>query len=300
MDKQKVAAFAERVFGDIGGFFAIGMAYLGVKTGLLAAMAAGAPMTLDGVIRETGLQPKYVEAWLKGMVSAEYLEYDPAAETYRLPEEHAYLLASEGSDHYLGGIFYQAQANMAVAERLAEAFLKGGGVPFEDYGTDNLIGLDLANKGIYEHRFASYWLKAVPAVVASLEGGGRALDVGCGMGSVPLALARAFPAAHMVGVDLDQESIRRARASAAAKGLGDRVHFAAQPLEELEPGEPFDLITACDVVHDLAQPLAVLGEIKARLAPDGTFFVVEPKVADRLEDNLNPVATMYHGFSLFH
>jgi hypothetical protein len=27
---------------------------------------------------------------------------------------------------------------------------------------------------------------------------------------------------------------------------------------------------------------------------------VEPKAADRLEDNLNPVATMFYGFSIFH
>ena len=36
------------------------------------------------------------------------------------------------------------------------------------------------------------------------------------------------------------------------------------------------------------------------MEPDGTFFVIEPKVADRLEDNLNPIATMFYGFSMFH
>jgi hypothetical protein len=36
------------------------------------------------------------------------------------------------------------------------------------------------------------------------------------------------------------------------------------------------------------------------LAPDGTLFVIEPRVADRLEDNINPVATMFYGFSVLH
>ena len=36
------------------------------------------------------------------------------------------------------------------------------------------------------------------------------------------------------------------------------------------------------------------------LKPDGTLFVVEPKAADRLEDNRNSVATMFYGFSIFH
>ena len=34
--------------------------------------------------------------------------------------------------------------------------------------------------------------------------------------------------------------------------------------------------------------------------PDGVLFVVEPKAADRLEDNCNSIGTMYYGFSVFH
>ena len=40
--------------------------------------------------------------------------------------------------------------------------------------------------------------------------------------------------------------------------------------------------------------------MRALLKPEGTLFVVEPKAADRLEDNLNPIAAMYYGFSIFH
>jgi len=43
-----------------------------------------------------------------------------------------------------------------------------------------------------------------------------------------------------------------------------------------------------------------LKQVRALLKPGGTLFVVEPKAADRLEDNLNPVATMFYGFSIFH
>jgi hypothetical protein len=43
-----------------------------------------------------------------------------------------------------------------------------------------------------------------------------------------------------------------------------------------------------------------LREVPELLRPDGVAFVVEPKAADRLEDNRNPVATMFYGFSIFH
>jgi 2-polyprenyl-3-methyl-5-hydroxy-6-metoxy-1,4-benzoquinol methylase len=65
-------------------------------------------------------------------------------------------------------------------------------------------------------------------------------------------------------------------------------------------GEGFDLITLCDVLHDLAEPEQTLEEIRALLKPDGTLFIVEPRAADKLEDNRNDVAATFYGFSVFH
>ncbi len=300
MDKEKMAAFAGRLFNDMAGTMSVGMAYIGTKTGLFKTMAGKGPLTAEAVTADSGLQPRYVEEWLKGMVATGYLEYDPDAGTFSLPEEHAYLLASEGTDHFMGGLFFQAKGCIGVAGRVAHAFEAGGGVPFGDAEEENLIGIDLSNRGMYETRLASYWLQQVPDAVAKLEAGGRALDVGCGVGRVSIEIARAFPQATCVGLDLDERSIAMARSGAEAEGLAGRVRFEQKPLAGMDPGEPFDLITACDCVHDFAQPVETLREIKARLAGDGTFFVIEPKVADRLEDNRNPIAAMFYGFSILH
>lgn len=300
MNKDKVKAFTNKIFDDMAGAMTAGLSYVGTKTGLFRSMAGKGPLTMEQVVRECGLQSRYVEEWLKGMVCAGYLEYDLEAETYLLPEEHAYLLASDGTDHFAGGLFYMAPVLLGVAPKVAEAFEKGGGVPFQDYGTEGVLALDLINRGNYQHRFVSYWLKAVPDVVASLEAGGRSLDVGCGVGRVSMALAKAFPKAQFVGIDLDGESIRQANASAEAVGMTDRVRFLAQGISDLDPADGFDLITACDCIHDFAAPIEILREIRSRLKPDGTLFIIEPKVADRLGDNCNPIATMFYGFSVFH
>ena len=300
MDKRRIGAFAERVFGDLGAFMTVGLAYLGTKTGLFNAMAGKGPLSLADVVALSALQPRYVEEWLKGMVAAGYLEYDPQAETFTLPEEHAYLLASEGTDHFMGGMFYQAQTYVSVGPQVAEAFRGGGGVAFQEYGPQLPVALDLGTRGIYEQRFVSYWLQAVPDVVAKLEAGATALDVGCGVGRVSMALARSFPNSRFVGLDVDGKSIALARKAAEAEGLGARVEFVHGALQDLAAARPFDLITCCDCVHDLAEPLPTLREIRRRLAADGTLFVVEIKVADRLEDNRNAIATMFYGFSTFH
>lgn len=300
MDKEKIGAFAERVFSDLAATMSVGMAYIGTKTGLFRAMAGNGPMRVEDVVKRSDLQPRYVEEWLKGMAATGYLDYDPAGETFSLSDEHGFLLASEGTDHFMGGMFYTARANISVANQVAENFRDGGGVPFSQFGEEGLTGIDLANRGMYEHRFASYWLPQVPHAVARLEAGGSALDVGCGVGRVSIALAKAFPTARCVGIDLDADSIQSARNNAAEEGLGDRVHFEQQPISEVTPEAPFDLITACDCVHDFPEPVETLRDIRARLAPDGTFFVIEPKVANRLEDNINPIAAMFYGFSIMH
>lgn len=300
MDKERVKAFADKVFGDMAGAMAVGMGYVGTKTGLFRAMASKGPLRLEDVVRECGLQPRYVEEWLKGMACAGYLEYDPGTETFELPDEHAYLLASDGTDHFVGGLFCMAPVLLRVAPRVAEAFEKGGGVRFEDYGPDGVLALDMVNRGQYEQRLASYWLKALPDVVKRLEAGGRALDVGCGVGRVCITLAKTFPNADIVGLDPDVESIRQANAMAEAAGIEGSVRFLTQTTSDLDPGGGFDLITACDCIHDFAAPVVTLKDIHSLIKPDGTLLVVEPKVADRLEDNLNSVATMFYGFSVFH
>lgn len=298
MDKDKMRAMADRVFRDVAGGMATALAFVGTETGLFRAMAGRGPMSIADVAAASGLEARYVEEWLKGMVSAGYLDYEAAAETFTLPDEHAFLLSSEGTDHFMGGMFAMVPPLLGVAPRVAESFRRGGGVPFADFAPECRHAIDLMNRGNYEHRLVDYWLKQLPDVTARLAAGGRALDVGCGRGYVPLALKKAFPAAECVGVDPDRASIAEARAAAQAAGLAPR--FEDVTSDALADTEPFDLISLCDVLHDLPSPLDVLRGLRARLAPEGVLLVIEPRVSDRLEENINPMATMFYGFSTFH
>lgn len=300
MDKDRVKGFVEHLFRDMSGAMVAGLVDVGVRTGLFQVMSGKGPMSAEQVAEDSGLQPRYVKEWLAGMVCGGYLDYDPGAQSYTLPDEHAYLLASEGTDHYAGGMFRMAPVLLGLAPRVALAFRDGGGVPFEDFGDEGILALDLINRGNYQHRFAGYWLKALPDVLDRLTSGARVLDVGCGVGHVCLALAEAFPRSTVVGIDTDRESVRRASENADEAGLSARATFRAQSTAELDPAQPFDLITACDCVHDFTDPVRTLQEIRGLLRDDGTLFAVEPRVADRLEDNINPVATMFYGFSVFH
>lgn len=294
MDREKTKLALDKVLRDMAGAMSAGMAFVGARAGLFRAMQGKGALGVDDVARASGLERRYVEEWLKGMASAGYLDYDPRSARYSLSEEMAYFAASEGSDHFVGGMWEMVPTLLRQAPKVAEAFAKGGGVPFEEFGPDCVHALDLINRGQYETRFVDYWLQSLPLVISSLKNGGRALDFGCGSGRVAIALAKAFPEASISGVDVDAASIARAREAAQSEGV--KVDFRAG-----EPAKgPYDLVTLCDCLHDLAAPIPVLGKIRNMLKGDGVLFVIEPKAADRVEDNRNPVATMFYGFSLFH
>lgn len=298
MDKERMKTMADRVFRDMAGSMAVGLAHIGVQTGLFEAMAGRGALTAAEVVAASGLESRYVDEWLHGMVAAGYLRYDPAAHTFELPPEHAYLLASASTDHYMGGMFGMVPPLLAVAPRIIDAFRHGGGVPFSDFAPECRDAIDQMNRGNYEHRLVGYWLAQLPETVARLEAGGRALDVGCGRGHVVRVLAREFPRADVLGVDPDPASI--AEATAAVADLPHPPQLVQATLDTIPARPGFDLVLLCDVLHDLPAPVAVLRDIRARLTDDGVLFVIEPRISDHLEENVNPLAAMFYGFSTFH
>lgn len=113
-----------------------------------------------------------------------------------------------------------------------------------------------------------------PDVAERLRAGGRALELDCGGGLGCLALAEAFPAAHVVGHDHDPAEIVRARSLARASGLEGRVTFAVAGSARLDRAS-FDLaaVRAVSTRDDAPQ---VLNAIRNALTPDGVCLLVEP------------------------
>ncbi len=299
MNKERTRRFAELVYRDMAGAMAIGMGYLGLRTGLFEALADGRPSTAASLAERTGLVLRYVEEWCAGMAAAGWLDHDPAAGTFRLPEEHAFLLASKGTDHFMGGLFLAGPSLLALAPRVARAFQEGGGVPPEAFDADWIEAVDLMNGGAYRERLSSYWLARLPATKARLEAGGRALDLGCGVGEAAMALARAFPKAEILGVDPDGRAIERARRAAEEAGLFN-LCFLEGTVDDLPEDPGFDLVLLLDCLHDMVAPEAALRAVRRRLAPEGVLFVMEPRAGDRIADNAHPLGVVYYGFSLFH
>jgi 2-polyprenyl-3-methyl-5-hydroxy-6-metoxy-1,4-benzoquinol methylase len=301
VNKEKSTQFMLKLVGDVGTALAAGLLVVGDQSGLFKAMAGAGPLSAAELAERAAIAPRYVEEWLAVMTGAGYVEHDPLADTFALPEEHAMFLTDDSSEYYLGGLFQGIPGLLAMTPRLVSAFKGGEGVSFADFGAELPASLEAMNRSVYESRLVRSWLPAMPDVVARLQAGGRALDVGCGTGVVPITLAKAFPSATVAGLDFDARSIDIARGYARRDGLAHRVAFLAEPAEALPTDPGWDFISTFDVVHDLPDPLGAMQRIRSALKPGGTYLMVEPKVADELEGNVqNPFARMLYAMSCLH
>lgn len=108
--------------------------------------------------------------------------------------------------------------------------------------------------------FARYSLPARP----------RILDVGCGTGQITARLAELFPEAELVGVDLDEQHLVRARERCAAAGA--RVRFQRADILGLElPDASFDLVVCRHVLQAIPDPRRALAEM-TRVAKPGAWL----------------------------
>ena len=100
----------------------------------------------------------------------------------------------------------------------------------------------------------------------------EALDIGCGGGSIALALAANLPLAQISAVDVSSEALDLARANARALGLEERVVFSQGDLAAPLAGRRFHLICAnlpYIPESEMASLMPDVGEHEPHLALNG-------------------------------
>jgi hypothetical protein len=89
LDGNRTQAFAEQALAMVnGGCLSLRLS-VGHRTGLFDTLATLERATSDRIAAAAGLNERYVREWLGAMVTGRIVEFDPAAQTYWLPREHA-------------------------------------------------------------------------------------------------------------------------------------------------------------------------------------------------------------------
>jgi SAM-dependent methyltransferase len=295
-DPQKLDRFAQSALADVKGTVVLTMAHLGDRLGLFKALAER-PWTSVDLAEHLELNERYVREWLSGMACAEYLDYEVATGSFSIPPEHAEVLARETSPSFLGGLYQEMPALWRVLDKIQGKFAAGGGLSLQDYGPDWWHGMERFTRTWFENFLLQEWIPRSSEIQSRLQKGLHVADIGCGRGRALVKLARAFPLVSGVGYDLGEANLEGARRHAEEEGVGERITFARHDVHAGLP-ERYGLITSFDSLHDFADPAVALRAVHRALDNDGSFLLLEFKVADRLEDNAGPIGAMLYGWSL--
>jgi 2-polyprenyl-3-methyl-5-hydroxy-6-metoxy-1,4-benzoquinol methylase len=225
-----------------------------------------------------------------------YLSYDPSTQKFALPEEQAMVFAIDDSPVNMIGAFDATVALLGNQEKVQPAFKHGGGVAWGVQTSCMFCAVARFFRPGYHSHLISDWLPALDGVIDKLQRGARVADVGCGHGWSTVLMARAFPNSEFTGYDFHPSSIEHAQAHADEHGVSANTRFEVATAKAY-PGTGFDLVTFFDCLHDMGDPAGAAAHVRQSLKSEGSWMIVEPMAADRLEDNLNPVSRLFYGAS---
>ncbi|MFE3369236.1 class I SAM-dependent methyltransferase [Streptomyces sp. NPDC059173] len=272
---------------------------LGHRTGLFDVMAQLPPSTSEQIAEAAGLKERYVREWLGGVTVGGIVGYEPEDGTYRLPPEHAASLCRASGPDNLASFLQDLALIGQVEDEVVTAFRDGGGVPYSSYPKFQELQAEETAR-VYDAALVDAIIPLVPGLPERLGAGSGldALDVGTGQGHVVNLLARAFPASRFTGVDMSEGGIAAAREEAARLGLPNARFELA---DAAAVTGSYDLVTAFDVIHDLARPAETLAAVAGALRDDGVFLMGDIAASSRLEENLDhPLGPTLYTFSVFY
>lgn len=122
---------------------------------------------------------------------------------------------------------------------------------------------------------------------AGVREGMNVVDFGCGPGGFALAAAGiAGSGGRIYAADIDPLALDSVRRSAKKRGYENiRTIRGSSPADI--PGEDIDVVLLYDVLHELSDPDAILGELHRVLKPKGVLSVSdhhlkEPEIVSRI------------------
>ena len=297
--QDATAQFADRIIGVIDSASVAILLSIGHQTGLLDMLAGLPPATSAQIADAAGLNERYVREWLGGVVAAQIVDYDPAAQTYSLPRHHAAVLTRAAGPDNLARVAQFIPLLGEVEQKIIDCFRTGGGLPYSDYPRFHTLMAEESGE-VFDAALIDVILPLAEGLPERLRTGADVADIGCGSGHAVNLMAQAFPASRFTGIDFSDEGLAAGRAEAQRLGLGN-ANFVAHDVAELDITETYDVITVFDAIHDQAQPARVLGNIYRALRPGGTFLMVDIKASSRLEDNIGiPMAPYLYTVSTMH
>ncbi|MCU0590947.1 MAG: methyltransferase domain-containing protein [Desulfobacterales bacterium] len=299
--------FVERLLKSTAGAFDIFTIYLGDRLGFYRALSAHGPITSEELASHTGTYERYVREWLEQQTVAGILKVEDEAAAarsrrYRLPAGHREVLVDRDSLNYLAPLAQMVAGAVRPMHQVLKAYRSGKGVPYPYYGAEFREGQAAMNRTMFLRQLGTEWLPSIPDVHRRLmaDPPARVADIGCGGGWSGIGMAQAYPKVQVDGYDLDEASVELARGNVADAGLEERVRIHHRDAADPSLRGRYDLVTAFECVHDMADPVGALRTMLSLARDGGSVMVMDERVGDRFTARGNEVEWMMYGWSVLH
>lgn len=296
-----------RISDSMVGMLELFCIYVGDQLGFYETLHGQGPATPAALARRVGTNERYTREWLEQQATAGFLTCEnpesPASERrYALPDGYAPVFVDRESLTIAPPMAQIAAGCIAPLHDLLAAFRSGAGVPYAAYGHDLHEGQARMTRPHFVHQLTQEWIPAMPEIDARLKAGppARVADIGMGQGWSSIAIARGYPNVRVDGFDLDAASVDAARANAREAGVDGRVTFQVRDAGDSDLAGQYDLALAVECVHDMSDPVAVLGSMRRLVGPGGTVLIVDERVPDAFAPHGDAVERMIYGFSVLH
>src|SRR3954454_24207757 len=315
VDPDKLKQYSFLLFSKLDGAVTSGMVHLGDRLGIYAAMrAAGAPLTSTELAARAGLNERWVREWAHNQAAAKLVDVDED-ERFSLSAEAAAVLATPEHPAFGMGMFHRLPEMMGSLELVRESFVRGLGHDYgshgpetsapgpgpdhDSHGPEGAAGIERSFEPWNNAFLLPTVLPALEGVVDRLQAGASVADIGCGAGSAVLLMARAFPNSQFAGYDISRFALDRAEEKRISAGVSN-ARFLDPRDSPLPVDHSVDLVTTFDCIHDMTHPQEMMNAIRAALADDGTWLLVDIKALDTFEQNArkNPMASLMYGVSV--
>ena len=277
-----LATQAAKITGPLSGTASVWALDLGLRLGVfehLATRPGGA--SAGDVAAALALDPRYTHVVLRAAYAAEVLDRD--GDRYLLAEHMGTLLLDSDAPGYLGGAIRTFVALRETYLDLREYARTGEREWWSDFDPEWIDAVG-ENGQTYYRRLLNLVIPQLPAVAERLQGGGRYLDLACGVCRGPAKIAAAYPGTTVTAVDGDAYTLELAEREMKARGLGERFRFVHSMLEDLELDGGHDVAVINISLHEARDIERAVERCLAALDPGGTLLVSEFPFPEREDD----------------
>jgi 2-polyprenyl-3-methyl-5-hydroxy-6-metoxy-1,4-benzoquinol methylase len=300
LDPDAVKQYQFRLFSQLQGALTAALVHLGDRLGLYTALGTAAgPLSSTELAQRTGLDERWVREWAFNQGAAQLVSVEGDGARISLTPEAAAVVATPEHEAFGLGDFDHLPFFLSTTEQLELCFRSGTGRDYDSQGTDGAKGQERTFEPWFGHHLVPDVLAALDGVPDALERGIEVADIGCGAGGAVLLMGRAFANSRFTGYDISRYALDRAEQRLAESGLTN-ASFADPRERALPDDHRLGLVTMFDCLHDMTHPQAMADAVRASLADDGTWLLVDIKAFDSFAENVerNPMAALMYGFSV--